>query len=152
MEGPLVFSLSLLIPGPILFLSVKTRATPGKKVTTLSSQSLRLVAHVSNKVDYWSGGEEAVRPHLGDSPAGPSHAQTDDHHHLHQETATIGGPVTVACRGFGEGAPWVVAVRDDDGAQILMAMETVLDSTLTGAMQQARKLCDAAIPFLLQHI
>jgi len=30
------------------------RAVPGKKVATLSQQSLRLMAHISNKMEYWS--------------------------------------------------------------------------------------------------
>lgn len=29
------------------------RASPGKKVTTLSQQPLRLAAHISNKLEYW---------------------------------------------------------------------------------------------------
>ena len=38
---------------PSAFSVYSRRASPGKKVTTLSQQPLRLAAHISNKLDYW---------------------------------------------------------------------------------------------------
>ena len=53
--------------------------------------------------------------------------------------------LSLACRGFGEGAPWVVA-RQEAGRQLLVAMETVPDSTLPGVAAHVQRLCDAAVP------
>lgn len=53
--------------------------------------------------------------------------------------------LSLACRGFGEGAPWVVA-RQEAGRQLLVAMETVPDSTLPGVTAHVQRLCDAAAP------
>jgi len=53
--------------------------------------------------------------------------------------------MTVACRSFGEAAPWFVA-RQESGRQMLVAMETVPDQSLSGVMNHAQKLADSAAP------
>ena len=129
---------------------------------TLSQQSLRLVSHLSNKLDYWTGvglthlchddqGPQLQVPEPGSSSGETAEDSADGHREpdrVNYTAAGDDGSVTVACRGFGEGAPWVVALRDQD-TQLLVAMESVLDSTLTGALQQVRTLSDLAIPNLL---
>lgn len=53
--------------------------------------------------------------------------------------------MTVACRSFGEAAPWFVA-RQESGRQILVTMETAPDPTLHGMMSHVQKLTESAAP------
>jgi hypothetical protein len=55
------------------------------------------------------------------------------------------GRTVLACRGFGETAPWVIA-KSESGRQLLVAMETVPDPTLHGMTLHAQRLCDVAAP------
>ena len=113
-------------------------------------------------MDYWTGpsltqryhNDQSLRPQVpepyssGGQPTEDSAGGQREAGRVNQTAARDDGTLTVACRGFGEGAPWVVALRDQD-TQLLVAMESVLDSTLTGALQQVRTLCNLAIPNLL---
>lgn len=55
------------------------------------------------------------------------------------------GHVAVACRGYADGSAWVVA-RREGSKQLLVAMESVPDTSLGGAMAHAQKLVDASVP------
>ncbi|GAX77482.1 hypothetical protein CEUSTIGMA_g4926.t1 [Chlamydomonas eustigma] len=55
------------------------------------------------------------------------------------------GRTVMACRGYGETAPWVIA-KYESGRQMLVVMETVPDPTLNGMTVHVQRLCDVAAP------
>ncbi len=140
------------------------RATPVKKVTTLTYGSLRLSAHTANKLDQWTHATgDAHPPPLGAADS----LAADPEPNSAQGTATAGadstagpqgdqdGPKT-AGSGLAEGGDHEVVIRTalDAWVDVRKAesrrMHVVLDQapvpTLLGVSSHVQKLCDRLYP------
>lgn len=152
------------------------RASPAKKVATLGSATLRLLAHVRNKQDYWGGAPPAAAPKSPGSGPGSAAVGTVQQAGAGEGIITGSGLTGVERSlslesqpggwGLGEdgwagvGASgeecdlvckgshdgWVVSLMRPGPRRMLVGLEAPAAPTLPGITSHVHKLCDKLYP------